>query len=98
MKKKRKRYDKAFKLMVVELVLAGKSPKTVSKDLEIKADYVRRWVKEYKGQKEGVFSGNGNRNLTEMEKKVLALEKELKDSKLENEILKKAVGIFSKRN
>lgn len=84
--------------MVVELVLAGKSPKTVSTDLEIKVDYVRRWVKEYKGQKEDVFSGNGNRNLTEMEKKVLALEKELKDSKLENEILKKAVGIFSKRN
>ena len=98
MKKKRKTYDKAFKLMAVELVLAGKSIKTVSTDLNIKVDYVHRWVREYNAQKEGVFSGNGNRNLTDTEKKVRALEKELKDAKLENEILKKAIGIFSKRN
>lgn len=97
MKKVKKKYDKAFKLMVVELVLSGKSTKEISEDLNIKPDYVRRWAREYKANKEGVFSGNGNRNLSESDKKILALEKELKDIRLENEILKKAVGIFSKK-
>lgn len=98
MKEERKKFDKAFKLMVVELVLSGKSKKTVSEDLGVKPDYVRRWVREYKGSKEGAFSGNGNPILSDSEKKIIALEKKLKESELENEILKKAVGIFSKRN
>lgn len=98
MKGTRKTYDKAFKLMVVELMLSGKSTREVSEDLNVKQDLVRRWTREYKKNKEGVFSGNGNRNLSESERKLLALEKELQDLKLENEILKKAVGIFSKKD
>lgn len=84
--------------MVVELLESGKSPKEVSEDLGVKIDYVRRWCREYKASQGGVFSGKGNRNLSESEKKILALEKELKEAKLENEILKKAVGIFSKKD
>ena len=97
MKLERKKFDKAYKLMVVELVLSGKSKRSVSEELGLKPDYVNRWVREYKANKEGSFSGNGNPILSETEKKVLALEKELREAKLENEILKKAVGIFSKR-
>lgn len=97
MKKTRKSYDKAYKLMVVELVLSGKSKKEVSKDLGLKVDYIHRWTREYERKKEGVFSGNGNRNLSASEKKILELEKALRDVEIENEILKKAVGIFSQK-
>lgn len=98
MKATKRKFDKPFKLMVVELVLSGKSTETVSAELGIKPDYVRRWVREHKNAKEGAFPGKGNQILTEIEKKVLSLEKELRDTKLENDILKKAVSIFSKRD
>jgi len=84
--------------MAVELLESGKSTREVSEDLGVKMDYVRRWHREYKASQGGVFSGNGNRNLSESEKEVLALKKELKEAKLENEILKKAVSIFSRKD
>lgn len=94
----RRKFDAAYKLMAVELVSLGNSVQKVSTDLGIRVDYVRKWVREHKSGKEGVFPGNGNPILTDSEKRIRALEKELRESKMENEILKKAVGIFSKRD
>jgi transposase len=98
MKQSRKRYDKAFKLMVIELVKSGKSTKTISEDLGVSKDNICRWHREYEASQAGIFSGQGNRNLSETERKVLALEKQLKEVELENEILKKAVRIFSRKD
>jgi len=96
MKKERRSFDKEFKLMAIELCQSGKSTNEVADDLDIGADLVRRWKREFVRYKEGSFSGNGNVNLTDDQKENAKLKRALKESLLENEILKKAVGIFSR--
>jgi len=56
---------------------------------------IRRWLKESRSDKEA-FTGNGNPSLSDHEKEVIALQKELQEIKMERDILKKAVSIFSK--
>lgn len=92
----RRHYDKEFKRMAVELVESGKSTSEVGNDLGIAPDLVRRWRREFTANQTGCFSGHGNENLTPEQKEIAQLKKELREAKLEAEILKKAVGIFSK--
>ncbi len=96
MNKSRRKYEKDFKLMAVELVESGKSTREVSEDLGIKQDLICRWRREIKGSPLACFSGNGNANLTPEQKEIIQLKKELRDARIESEILKKAVSIFSK--
>lgn len=46
----------------------------------------------------GSFLGDGNLKQTPEQERINSLEKKLKDWELEPEILKKAIGIFSKRD
>lgn len=96
MKRERRNFDKEFKLMAVKLCHTGKSIKEVSEDLGIRSDMVRRWKREYNQYQDGSFSGHGNANLTNEQKEIVRLKKELKDAQIERDILKKAVGIFSR--
>ncbi len=82
--------------MAVELCLSGKSTKEVSDDLDIRDELLRRWEREFGKFKEGSFSGHGNINMTDEQKENVQLKKALKEAQLECEILKKAVGIFSR--
>jgi transposase len=45
---------------------------------------------------EVAFPGNGNEALTLEQKRIKELEKALRDTEMERDILKKAVGIFSR--
>jgi len=96
MKKTRKVYDKEFKLMAVNLCYTGKSATEVGAELGVRSEIISRWKREYESNKTGSFSGNGNPVLTESEKEIARLKKELKETQLERDILKKAVSIFSK--
>ena len=95
-KKERRSFDQAFKTMAVELHLSGKSSIDIGKELGIGSDMVRRWTREFKVSGPTSFPGNGNQNLTEEQKEIVALKKALKEAELERDILKKAVSIFSK--
>jgi len=55
---------------------------------------LNRWIREYKADSKYAFPGLGN--LKEPEKKLYELRKELADTKMERDILKKALAIFSK--
>jgi transposase len=96
MKRERRSFDKEFKLMVVNLCQSGKSTKEVSEDLGIRPDMVRRWKREYNQYQEGSFSGHGKANMTDEQKEITRLKKELADAQIERDILKKAVSIFSR--
>ena len=96
MKRERRSFDKEFKKMAVNLCLTGKATKEVAEDLGIRTELVRRWMREYEQYKEGSFSGHGNANLTDAQKENIQLKKELREAKLERDILKKAISIFSK--
>jgi len=96
MKRERRHFDKEYKMMVVNLCLAGKSTREVSDELGIRTELIARWKREYHHYKEGSFSGHGNVNMTDEQKEIARLKKELKDAQIERDILKKAISIFSK--
>ena len=70
----------------------------VAKELGIRADMLRRWTKEYEQKKNEAFHGTGqiNRLKDNRLSEIQALKKQVRELQLERDILKKAVGIFSK--
>jgi transposase len=98
MKRERKQFDKEFKLMAVNLCLLGKATREVADELGITVDLVNRWRRERQQFREGSFSGHGNANMTDEQKEISRLKKELREAQLESEILKKAVSIFSRKD
>lgn len=97
-RKQYRTYDKEFKLMIIDLVNSGKTSYELGEEFDIDPSTVRRWNREHKKFNEGSFSGKGVPNLTPEEKEIAYLKKALVDSKLETEILKKAISIFSKKD
>jgi transposase len=98
MTKTRKKYDKAFKEKAVELSKERKNLSELARELGIFPGQLYRWRKEEEEFKEGSFPGNGNLKQTAEQERITALEKRLKDAELERDILKKAIGIFSKND
>jgi transposase len=96
MKRERRHFDKAYKEMVINLCLSGKSAKQVGLELGIREELIRRWKREFHQYESGSFSGHGHVNMTQEQKEILRLSRELKEAQLERDILKKAVSIFSK--
>ena len=88
-----KKYDNEFKVMIVGLLQSGLKVKQVSVDYNLTDGMIRRWRREYEA-KSGDFTKK--REVTESERELKALHKELRDVKMERDILKKAVSIFSK--
>jgi transposase len=92
----RRTYDKAFKVMVVELHKSGKSSREISRDLDIPSEMVRRWSREYSAVGDSSFTGNGKPVVTPEQQEINDLKTALKEAQIERDILKKAVSIFSK--
>lgn len=89
----RRKYTKEFKKESVEyLKNSGKPTTQVAAELGINSNMLGRWKREYQEHEEKAFPGNGN----PIEAELVNLRKELADVKMERDILKKAVTIFSK--
>ncbi len=88
-----KHYENEFKVMIVELLESGRTVKELSDEYELSDGIIRRWRREFIA-KSGDFSKKREVSVEELEFK--ALKKELRDVKMERDILKKAVSIFSK--
>ena len=96
MTKVRKKYDRVFKDRTVELIKHRKNLSELGRELGISAAQLYKWRKESAEFGSGSFPGNGNLKQTPEQERINSLEKKLKDSELELEILKKAIDIFSK--
>lgn len=97
MPKVRRSYTKEEKLEIVKLSLEeNESIKSLSERYGIVENTIYNWRSKYLKNKETAFPGKGNKTMTESERKIDALERELRETRLERDILKKAVGIFSK--
>lgn len=96
MTKTRKKYDAAFKERAVQLSKERKNLSELARELGIQPGQLYRWRKEEEEFGPGSFPGNGNLKQTPEQERMAIIEKKLKDSELELEILKKAIGIFSK--
>ena len=95
MAEERKKYDKEFKLTVVELSLLRGKVKEVAEEYGIDPQMLWSWRSQYKNHKEIAFPGNGKKMQTEAEKEISRLRKELADARMGRDILKKAISIFS---
>lgn len=91
----RKTYDKTFKQKAVELSNVRGNVQEIARELDIRAELIYRWRRALYNNDALAFSGNGHKQLTEEQKELARLRKELADVKMERDILKKAVRIFS---
>jgi transposase len=96
MKKMRKVYDRVFKEKAVQLSYERHNISELARELGITAPQLYKWRKEYEEFGQGSFPGNGNIKQTQEQELIAELERKLKDAEIERDILKKAIGIFSK--
>jgi transposase len=92
----RRKFDREFKLKIVELSYSSQNIKDLAIEYDVRPELIYRWRSEF-ATFEGVsFPGNGNKKMTVEDSEIAQLKKDLADTRMERDILKKAVGIFSK--
>ena len=91
-------YDSLFKENAVKLSYERKNVSGLARELGVSAALLYRWRVEYAQYGKGSFPGNGIIKQTPEEKELSAMRKRIRDIEIENEILKKALGIISKRD
>jgi transposase len=96
--KTRRKFDREFKQMVIELSQNREDIAALASELAIGVDLIYRWRREAIIHQEASFPGQGNKILTEEQKEIERLKKELRDAQIERDILKKAVSIFSRND
>ena len=95
-KKSRRRFDSDFKSEAVHLSMeGGKSVASVAKGLGIHENLLHKWRKQLFDKTHEIFPGQGR--LSPRDNELYKLRKELARVKMERDILKKAVAIFSKK-
>lgn len=98
MKEERRTFTREFKLNTVELSYSRSSVAELAHELEIRPELLYRWRNEFASYKGKSFPGNGKPKMTAEESEIARLKKELTDMRMERDILKKAVSIFSKND
>jgi len=93
----RRQYDPEFKRNAVLLTEEpDRSVRDVAENLGIAVDLLYQWRRQFRDKGEIAFPGQGNLALTPDQKRIRELQKKLKDTEMEREILKKAMAIFSR--
>jgi transposase len=87
-------YDKEFKLNAIELYKNGKGGTQICHDLGIPNSTFWGWMAEH--HKNGAESFPGSGKVKPSDEENQRLKKELDDVKMERDILKKALAIFSR--
>lgn len=92
---RRRTFTREYKIEAVKLVTeAGHSQLQVASDLGIHRNTLCRWVQQYEERPQEAFPGKGHQR-TEPEA-LRQLQRENERLRMERDILKKAVAIFSK--
>lgn len=94
-KRRRRSFTAEFKAETVRLVEGGKSIPEVARELDLTESALRSWVRQAE-----VDAGRGKPGaLTTAEREELSqLRREVKNLRIEREILKKAAAFFAKEN
>jgi len=84
-------------LRIVKLSLEDhEDVKSLADRFGVSANAIYNWRSKYLKHKDAAFPGHGNKTMTDSEREIAVLKKQLRETELERDILKKAVGIFSK--
>lgn len=89
-----KRYKDEFKLMIVQKNLEGESITSLSREFNIGMSTIHKQIKMYRDSK----SFKEVDQLTEDQKEIKKLKKELKQAQMENDILKQAALIMGQKH
>jgi transposase len=88
---KNKHYEREFKISAVKMITeGGHKAAEVARSLGIHSTQLYNWKKKFADQGDKAFVGKGHLG------ELAALRRKLRDVEMERDILKKAVGIFSK--
>jgi transposase len=94
MSKRGKRYTREFRYQIVQLVRAGREIPELSKEFGVSVWSIRNWVKQAARD-----AGTGDQGLTSLEREELTrLKHEVRQLRLEREILSKAAAWFAREN
>ena len=94
MKQNRKKYDTAFKVEAIRLVIEeGRKISEVEHNLDISRGTLARWIREKKVDPEEAFPGKGR--LKAKDEEIRRLRLELKRTQEERDIIKKALAYFA---
>jgi transposase len=95
-KRDSRHFTREFKRNAVQMVIEkGMSVGRVAQELDIHPNLLHQWKRKLAADGDSAFIGKGNLKPEEAELKWL--QKELEEVKEERDILKKALGVFSKR-
>jgi transposase len=90
-------YTTEFKIKALELSNLRGSVNQVAKELDVPEKNIRRWKQEFSlGKLDIDYKPDKTKSAIELEN--IALKKSIYDTKLENDILKKALAIFTKKD
>ena len=93
--KSRRKYDASFKAEVIQMIADGRSVPEVARSLGIGENIIYRWRQKALGLN-GAGSPSGATPAQVSLAEHLELQRRLREVELERDILKKAVGIFSR--
>jgi transposase len=91
-KRSRRKYDADFKKEVLRMIESGRSVPDVSQSLGIGTNLIYQWIKHSKAN----ANSSGNSSAISFDAEKAAMYKKIKDLEMERDILKKALGIFSR--
>ncbi|GAB2793863.1 transposase [Rhabdobacter roseus] len=93
--KSRRKYDVSFKQEVVNMIAAGRSVADIARSLGIGENIIYRWRRQALGSTNATLSEPVPPSQVSLSEH-LALQKQLRELEMERDILKKALGIFSR--
>ena len=96
--KKRKNYTREFKIETVRLATGpDANAAEVARDMGIHPNTLYKWIQEFSAKPEEAFPGKGHMASSDAET-IRQLKRENERLRMEREILKKAMAIFSKED
>ncbi len=93
-KRTRRKFDKDFILESVKMAIDSGNVLETARNLGIHENQLYNWKRKYEADPVNAFPGKGH--MKPLEEELCRLKRELERTQRERDILKKAVGIFSK--
>ena len=94
-RKGNRKHSREFKEEAVRLVVeGGRTAVDVARGLGIHENMLHKWIRQHKEDSSGSFPGKGH--LKPQDEEMRRLQRELANTREERDILKKALGIFSR--
>jgi transposase len=91
-KRTRRKYDADFRKEVIKMVESGRKVPDIAQSLGIGTNLIYQWLKRSKATSDS----SGNPSAISFDTEKAAMYKRIKDLEMERDILKKALGIFSR--